>query len=77
MNFSKFNLITENQDYEFENTTTQEYDTSAQIRDYLETNSEDCLIEAGNGGGMGVRVSGIQAIAVNGSIKVDLLPADD
>lgn len=84
MDFSKFNLITENQDYEFESTDTQEYDTSAQIRAYLEENSappeheaEGCMILAGNGGGIGVPVSGIQAIAVNGSIIVDLLPADN
>lgn len=84
MQFSKFILNTETQAYEYDNTNTQEFDTSAQIRAYLETTSappeheaEGCMIQAGNGGGIGVQVPNIQAIAVNGSVIVDMLPADN
>lgn len=83
MNFSKYEFSNTEQAYNFSDTESADFDTTAQTLAHAEEMSappeneaEGSIVLVGNGGGIGEQITGIRAIAVNGSIILDRLPPD-
>lgn len=84
MQFSKYTFNNSEQAYNFSDTESAEHDTTAQTLAHAEEMSappeneaEGSIVLVGNGGGIEVQITGIRAIAINGSIILDRLPPDN